>query len=63
MRVQFRMPLGSKGWEKHLEMPAVPRAGDTVALGIDGEEVEYQIRHVVWYPESLDIDAYVVLTP
>ena len=64
MRVQFKLPLGSQGWDKHLEMPAVPREGDTVDFSIDDDsDRSYVVRHVVWYPNMPEIDAYVVLEP
>jgi hypothetical protein len=61
MRIQFTLPLGSEGWDKHLDLPAVPRVDDWVAFGVDDDVTEYRIRTVVWYPESPEIDAYVVL--
>lgn len=63
MRIQFTLPLGSQGWDKHLDMPAVPRKGDTVDFGDGNMTDSYVVRAVVWYPNSPDIDVYVVLEP
>jgi hypothetical protein len=63
MKIQFTLPLGSDGWDKHLDMPAAPRVGDQVAFDMEDDVVEYSIKHVVWYPNSPEIDVYVVLRP
>lgn len=43
-----------------VEMPTVPRQGDTVQFDLDAGS-EYNVRHVVWTPKEPDYDAYVVL--
>lgn len=63
MRIQFTLPLGSEGWDKYVDMPAVPREGDTVDFSVDDDGHGYLVRTVVWYPNSPEIDAYVVLKP
>ena len=63
MRIQFTLPLGSDGWDKYVDMPVAPREGESIAFGIDDDVIEYSIKHVVWYPESPEIDVYVVLRP
>ena len=42
-----------------VEMPAVPRIGDTLQLWDDS--TDYEIKHVMWTPYEPDHDAYVVL--
>jgi hypothetical protein len=42
-----------------IEMPAVPRKGDTIEFEVDGDE--YIIRHAVWTPKERDHDVQVGL--
>ena len=43
-----------------IEMPAVPRQGDTVTFAVDVSE-EYTVRHVLWTPKESLYDVYVVI--
>jgi hypothetical protein len=61
MKIHFNLPLGTNGWDKTIEMPAVPRIGDTVDFGNDDESDEHDVKYVVWTPNDAEIDAYVVL--
>jgi hypothetical protein len=45
-----------------IEVPAVPRQGDTVTFAVDAGP-EYTVRHVMWTPKEPDYDAYVVIGP
>lgn len=61
MKVFLRYPRGSEGFDETKEMPAVPRVGDSLYIGLDDEGDEFEVRTVVWYPDQPEFDAYVVL--
>lgn len=70
IRVKLHAPRGAgpademgvrEGFTLSLEMPAVPRQGDGIALLHESVEVTYVVHRVYWYPYSSTMDAYVVL--
>jgi hypothetical protein len=64
MKIHFTLPLGSEGSGTSIEMPGVPRVGESVHFGTDDDPgPEHRVRTVVWYPDDPDIDVYVVLQP
>ena len=60
MKVSLHYPMGSDGWTRIVEMPAIPRIGDQVDMAEDDDD-EYGVHVVVWTPFQADYDAYVVV--
>ncbi len=67
VRVQLSAPRGvgpdGEGFNRFVDMPTVPRVGETVALGEPDSDDErtYRIHGVHWYPDARNIDVYIVL--
>jgi hypothetical protein len=72
IRVRLHAPRGlgpdgpsgfPEGFSADLTMPAVPRVGETIAIGEPDTESEhiYRIHGVHWYPHADDYDVYIVL--
>lgn len=61
MKIRFHYPKGVHGWNKDIEMDYVPRIDESINFSADDGGDEYNIKHVVHYPNDPDFKVYVVL--
>ena len=59
MRVLWDFPDPQNAWQSVTHETAVPREGEAVVEGVEGEEEFYRVRHVIWYPFGDEQNRYV----